>query len=248
VPAEMASPSPLAGEGTGVRGETFRKWLVQGGQNMPDAENFASIAAWLLGRPLTPEDGVPEAELATAEQRLGDTLPAALREFYLAVGRQPAITQSFERFAEPHEWTVSEGKIVFLEENQGVCYWAADSQSKLYQATDLEAPEWHEEEGGLWEFLRVLLYYQMAQGGYPFCGMIPADEFSNPAALLEYIAETGGRQVVDSDGLRIFIAGDQALIWYLHEDGVPDPGLFLSTLSEEAFQRLCEEWGFDDLG
>ncbi len=216
--------------------------------NIPDAESFASIAAWLLGRPLTPEDAVPEADLAAAEQRLGCALPAALREFHRAVGRQPAITRSFERFAGPHEWTVSGDKIVFLEENQGVCYWAADAQSRVYQTTDLDAPEWHEEVEGLREFLRVLLYYQMAQGGYPSCGMIPADEFSSPAAVLDFIGETGGRQVVDSDGLRIFIAGDQVLVWYLHEDGVPDPGLFLSTLSEETFQRLCEEWEFDDLG
>lgn len=215
---------------------------------MPDAENFASIAAWLLGRPLTAEDGVPEAECAAAEQRLGLRLPAALREFYLAVGREPAITQSFECFAEPEEWTVSDGKIAFLEENQGVCCWAADSQSKVYQTADLNEPEWQEEAHGLPEFLRVLLYYQMAQGGYPFCGMIPGEEFESPAGVLDFIAGKGGRQVVDSNGLKIFRAGDQALVWYLHEDGVPDPGLFLSTLSEETFQRLCAEWEFDDLG
>jgi hypothetical protein len=215
---------------------------------MPDAENFAATAAWLLGRPLTAEDGVPEAECAAAEQRLGLRLPAALREFYLAVGREPAITQSFECFAEPNEWMVSDGKIVFLEENQSVCYWAADSQSKVYQTADLDEPEWQEEAHSLPEFLRVLLYYQMAQGGYPFCGMIPGEEFESPAGVLDFIAGKGGRQVVDSDGLKIFRAGDQALVWYLHEDGVPDPGLFLSTLSEETFQRLCAEWEFDDLG
>lgn len=168
---------------------------------MPDAENFASIAAWLLGRPLTAEDGVPEAECAAAEQRLGLRLPAALREFYLAVGREPAITQSFECFAEPEEWTVSDGKIAFLEENQGVCCWAADSQSKVYQTADLNEPEWQEEAHGLPEFLRVLLYYQMAQGGYPFCGMIPGEEFESPAGVLDFIAGKGGRQVVEFERL-----------------------------------------------
>ncbi len=172
--------------------------------NMPEAENFAGIAAWLLGRPPNAEDGVPEAELAAAEQRLGHALPPALREFYRTVGRQPAITQSFERFAGPDKWTVSEDKIVFLEENQGVCYWAADDRSKVYQTADLDDPEWHEEEEGLAEFLRVLLYYQMAQGGYPFCGMIPADEFSSPGAVLEFAAAKGGQQVVDFGRLENF--------------------------------------------
>jgi hypothetical protein len=216
--------------------------------NMPEAENLAGIAAWLLGRPLTAEDGVPEEELAAAERQLGCALPPALRKFYRKVGREPAVTQSFQRFTEPYEWMLSGDKIVFLAENQGVCFWAVDSHSKVYQSTDLDDPEWHEEEGGLAEFLRVILYYQMAQGGYPFCGMIAADEFSSPGAVLEFVAAKGGQQVVDSDGLRIFLAGPQVLLWYLHEDGIPDPGLFLSTLTEETFQRLCEEWEFDDLG
>lgn len=217
--------------------------------DMPIKENIIDIATWLLGRPLTEQDGVSTAECAAAEQRLGCSVPAALRDFYLAVGRQPVITSSFQRFAEPTEWTMSEEKIVFLEENQGVCYWATDPQSRVYQAADLKDPEWYEELFDLAEFLRVLLYYQMAQGGYPFCGMIPADEFSSPVDVQTLINDMGGRQVVDTEGLRVFVIGDQTLVWYLHNDGdMFAPGLFLSTLREEPFQRLCDHWQFEDLG
>ena len=40
-----------------------------------------------LARPLTFQDGVPEAEIAAGEQRLGFRLPSALREYYLIAGR-----------------------------------------------------------------------------------------------------------------------------------------------------------------
>jgi len=216
---------------------------------MHPANNLADLAAWLLGRPLTKRDGVPAAECEAAQQRLGCALPAVLKDFYKAVGRQPLVMSSFQRFAEPHEWTLSDGKIVFLEENQGVCYWAVDAQSKVYQAADLDAPQWHPEPLDLAEFLQVLLYYQMAQGGYAFCGMIPGDDFSTLEDVQSLVADMQGRPVVDMSGLKIFVVADQALVWYLHEEGaLPDPGLFLSALHEDPFQHWSDKWSFDDLG
>lgn len=145
---------------------------------------------------------------------------------------------------------ILDGKIVFLEENQGVCYWATDAQSKVYQTTDLDDPDWYEEDpSDLEEFLRITLYYQMAQGGYPFCGMIPGDDFSSPEDIQTIINEMNGKIVVDISGLKIFIISDQVLIWYLNEDGtLPDPGVFLSTLHEDTFRALCDQWLFVDLG
>jgi hypothetical protein len=198
---------------------------------------------------LTEQDGVSATEVALAEQRLGFVLPAVLRDFYLTVGRQPAFMSSFQQFASPDQWTVSGDKIVFLEENQGVCYWAADARSKVYQATSLKAPEWHEEPVGLPEFLRVMLYYQMAQGGYPFCGMISAVNFSSLQDVQALIGEMKGQPAGNMAGLEIFVAADQVLVWYLHQEGaLPEPGLFLSALHEDRFQALCDKWMFDDLG
>jgi hypothetical protein len=215
--------------------------------DMTTTENIIDVAAWLLDRPLTEQDGISPAECAAAEQRLGCTVPAALRDFYLAMGRQPAITLSFQRFSEPDGWAMSAEKLVFLEENQGVCYWATDPQSKVYQAVELKAPDWHEEPVDLPEFLRVLLYYQMAQGGYPHCGMIPSDQFSNLDEVQALIDDMGGQRVVDMRGLRIFIVADQVLVWYMHKGRALESGLFLSALHEEPFQRLCDQRRFVDL-
>jgi hypothetical protein len=210
--------------------------------------NLVDTATWLLGRPLTEQDGVSALEYASAEQRLDHVLPAPLREFYMTMGRQPVITESFQRFAEPRELSIRNDKIVFLEENQGVCYWATDAQSKVYQTTDLNDPEWYEEPTDLAEFLRVTLYYQMAQGGYPFCGMISGDQFTSPEDVRSLIDEMGGQLVVDMSGLKVFVVSDQVLVWYLYEDSaLPDPGIFLSALHEDKFRALCDQCSFDDL-
>lgn len=128
-------------------------------------------AAWLLGRALTASDGTPAAELAAAAARLPCPVPEPLRTFYAAVGRTPALMQGFQRFAAPHEWECLGDKLLFLEENQGVCWWATDAQQKVWQTTDLNAPDWYAEPGDLETFLHAIAYYQMAQGGYPHCGL-----------------------------------------------------------------------------
>jgi hypothetical protein len=211
-------------------------------------KNFTDDAAWLLGRALTEQDGLPETVCTETERDLRFAVPTALKDFYLAVGGQAAFMSSFQQFAEPQQWLICEEKLVFLEENQGVCYWATDAQGNVYQTTDLEAPEWHRAALDLPGFLHAMLYYQMAQGGYPFCGMIPADSFSCLQDVEDLVKEIGGRLVVDMPGLKVFAVAEQAILWYLHSDGEPDPGLFLSALDEQRFGALCEQWQFDDLG
>ncbi|GAA2750701.1 hypothetical protein [Kitasatospora cinereorecta] len=49
---------------------------------------FVERFAENLGAPVQPEDGVPEAELTAAEQRLGLALPGAMREWYARFGRR----------------------------------------------------------------------------------------------------------------------------------------------------------------
>lgn len=210
---------------------------------------LAQALDWLLGRPVSPADGLPEADLAAASQRLGCTVPPALHAFYSAVGRHAGLMEGFQRFAPLQDWECLDGKLLFLEENQAVCWWATDAQQRVWQTTDLDAPDWHEEPVALDSFLHAIAYYQMAQGGYPFCGMRASDGLSAPGALASLLEAMHAKPVVDLAGLRIFTVGPQALAWYLHSEGqLAEPGLFLSVLDADRFDALCAQWGFDDLG
>lgn len=206
-------------------------------------------AAWLLGRPLAQSDGVPAAEIEAAEARLGARAPAALKALHLAVGGDATLMSAFQQFLPVEAWELFGDKLLFLEENQGVCVWAVDASGKVFQAEDPDSGEWFEEPCGLDEFLHAVLHYQMAEGGYPFAGNLPADDFVDVEALEAFIAGKGGERVVNLAGLRIHRVDEQALVWYLHDDGrVDEGGVFLSALSEQTYVRIADDWGFADLG
>lgn len=82
-------------------------------------------AAW-TDRPLAPEDGCPEAELAAAEARLGFPLPVALRSGYALFGRRDDLTRNQDPLVPPSGLYVDEESaevLVFREENQGCAFW-----------------------------------------------------------------------------------------------------------------------------
>src|SRR5271167_4772533 len=96
-----------------------------------------------LVRPLTSEDGQPEASIADAEARLGLRLPSVLREYYLLAGRFDKFNRAHNELRRPEEWSVDGGKLAFLEENQCVVYWGVeadttpDDDPPVYQAENV---------------------------------------------------------------------------------------------------------------
>lgn len=91
--------------------------------------------------------------------------------------------------------------------------------------------------------MHTIAYYQMAQGGYPFCGMRACHGFSTHGDLAALLHAMQAQAVVDVAGLRIFTVGPQALVWYLHAEGeLAEPGLFLSALDADCFEALCAQW------
>lgn len=96
------------------------------------AESVRSRAgAWTLvrgftaywGEPLGPDDGFTDAELDTAERRLGLRLPVALREAYRLFGRRADLTSSQDVLLTPDELHVLDGALVYRAENQGCAHW-----------------------------------------------------------------------------------------------------------------------------
>lgn len=81
--------------------------------------------AW-AGRPLRPEDGCDEEELAAAEADLGFELPAAVREGYRLLGRRDDLTRQQDPLVPAgglHVADAEDGVLVFRHENQGCAAW-----------------------------------------------------------------------------------------------------------------------------
>ncbi|MEU3795895.1 SMI1/KNR4 family protein [Streptomyces fructofermentans] len=80
-------------------------------------------AHWVT--PLAENGGCDEAELASAETRLGLTMPAALREGYRLIGRRPDLTSNHDHLLSPTQLYIDDRgeALVFRHENQGAASW-----------------------------------------------------------------------------------------------------------------------------
>jgi hypothetical protein len=212
------------------------------------------IAEKLLGRSLTNNDGFDVRIIENAETRLGQEIPKLLKEFYITVGKLDIFMSSFQRFIKPEDLFYEDGKLVFLEENQKVCFWGVDKENKednplVYQVQNIDNAVWYSEEILLSDFLQMIMYGQCAEGGYQFSGAIYDMDQAELSEFIEEITTKNWQKVVDHNNWIIY-ENDRKLIWYFtDEDGnlSEDYPLFVSTQTKEDFLETEEEFGFSDL-
>lgn len=172
--------------------------------------SYQTIAESLLGRALTNQDGIEQTVLDETEQRLGQALPVALQRLYQTVGKVPQFMSAFQLFALPEQLHIKDNLLVFLEENQGVCYWGVDPQGRVLQCD--EDGSSYDLEFDLSSFLELMLYYQVAQGAeYSYCSNLLDQE------LAELYQQDGWKQVGNYDDLVIYQLKNY-LIWYFKDE------------------------------
>ena len=207
----------------------------------------------LLNRPLKKSDGMSESEIKAVEEKLNISLPEILKEFYQCVGNLEMFMDAYEYFIEPY---IFDNKLVFLEENQGVCIWGialnelTDNNAQVYMCTDTEKKntEWYEENVTLLQFIQISIYYQLAQGGYENGGAIYESNFGSRKEFLYNIPKIteGWEKVVDHNGLAIYQQQDK-LIWYFYDrEGNIEDMIYASTNTEKGFKEM-EKLGFTEL-
>jgi len=126
-----------------------------------------------LGFPLSAKDGIPTAQLTKAENKLGVSLPHALRDYYLVAGKEKVLNHSFNRLCPPNDWEIHSGKLIFFEENQTVVVWGVPVLDKIshdpmiYQCpmADGELGKWYSEQSRCSDFLKFMIHLQAAYGG-----------------------------------------------------------------------------------
>jgi hypothetical protein len=136
------------------------------------AEQFRGLLSDIAGR-VSQAHGYPARAVNAAEARLGFRLPEPLRDYYLSVGRH-AINRAHNRLWPPDALEVSQGRLVFMEENQCVVFWGVRSRSlavdpRVFQTTDLEEGDWVA-ESTCSQFLPAMLCWQAIGGGLPHIG------------------------------------------------------------------------------
>jgi hypothetical protein len=136
------------------------------------AERFRGLLSDIIGR-ASRGHGYPARSVEAAETRLGLRLPEPLRDYYLSVGRHK-INRAHNRLWPPDALAVSQGRLVFMEENQCVVFWGVRGGSPaadpvVSQTTDLEEGDWVA-ESACSQFLPAMLCWQAVGGGLPHIG------------------------------------------------------------------------------
>jgi hypothetical protein len=145
-------------------------------------EGYRKVLAAITGR-ASSAHGYPPRTVEAAEARLGFAIPAALRDYYLSVGRHE-LNRVHNRLWPPADLAVSGGRLVFLEENQCVVYWGVRRRTTaadpvVSQTTDLDDPEWSAEVRCSL-FLPAMLCWYAAASWMPHTGY--TDEMPHDAA------------------------------------------------------------------
>src|SRR5262245_18525524 len=107
-----------------------------------------------VGYQLTAEDGTPASDIHSAEQRLGNAVPDALRSYYLVAGAERNFNIVHNHLLPPADWSIDQGKLIFMEENQVVVVWGVKATGEpganppVYQGVNAndELIYWYKEQ------------------------------------------------------------------------------------------------------
>ncbi|MBA4192089.1 MAG: hypothetical protein C0467_29270 [Planctomycetaceae bacterium] len=145
------------------------------------ADGYRSVLAAITGR-ASSAHGFPLRAVESAETRLGFTIPEALRDYYLSVGRHE-LNRVHNRLWPPDDLEVHDGRLVFLEENQCVLFWGVGRRTTaadpvVSQTMDLDDGGWSAEVRCSLFLPAMLCYY--AASWMPHTGY--TDEMPHAAA------------------------------------------------------------------
>lgn len=143
---------------------------------------FQQIVPDLLGEPWAADDGLSPREIeerlpsAPAAEQLGDAfvLPAALREFYLALGNCGDLLETAHYFWDPDDLEARDGYLMFLEDEDETVVWGLPVANltlpdplvwRRSAGAEAEEGAWEDEGGTFSEFVLDLLAWTFEDPG-----------------------------------------------------------------------------------
>ncbi|PSL49914.1 SMI1/KNR4 family protein SUKH-1 [Chitinophaga niastensis] len=197
--------------------------------------------------------GYSEAEIAALENRLQIRLPAALRHYYLSLGKNKAVNDTFNRLTSLAEVGFSEDEhLVFYEENQAVVLWgiakedlSADNPA-VYGTYDSQRSEWFVDSYTTEHFLLSMAWWNGALGGLTYTAFTDLEEDLTPA-VIQLVTKNWQEQQGISNQLLRFFTNDylDIIVLTTAEDGAVN-GLYVGTNDEGKYKAVMStlhlEW------
>ena len=199
--------------------------------------------------------GLPEQQIAAAEQRLNIRFPAVLRAYLLTLGRSEAINQSCNRLLPLHEINITDGYLILIEENQDVCRWGiaiADlaqdnppAHIAFYTAASGDY-RWQPHLPDTCALLLELACINATMGGLPYCANIMNKEAIDAAAVRFIQHNRTEIKTLHQDNQQFYSDDfhDITLLCFA-DDGSPS-GVFIGSADQDRFNTLLEHFGWDN--
>ncbi|BDD09375.1 hypothetical protein FUAX_18070 [Fulvitalea axinellae] len=218
--------------------------------------DIKEICKRLLLREPKPDEGYSLTEIEEAERRLGKELPKPLRDFYLMIGKNDLFANAFSRFVRPKSLSEEDGKLIFLEENQSVVYWAVSENGAVYSSENRGGGNWYDEKTDIDTFMKASLYNQCIMAdesfhedyetGFLYSGMLSAIELRDKSLgrKLKTFLDSAWTVVARANDLIVYEKADALMTINLTAKGDAIGEAFCCFRDEREFDDICESFRF----
>jgi hypothetical protein len=202
--------------------------------------------------------GISENEIILMENNLKIKLPKILREYYLTLGNNKNINNSFNRLFEPKEISFTEdgNYLVFYEENQGVVYWAINKNDMEnenprvygnYDPDDL-TQDWFIDSETTDNFLLSMAYWNGVLEGLNFSANYSNDSGIESNIIKNIEDNFSEIKGITNQQLRFFTDRNIEIIVLTFDTKYNYNGIYIGTNDEEAYKNIVEkiniEWDY----
>lgn len=190
--------------------------------------------------------GFNETEIQKVEERLNITLPKSLKQYYLTLGKNKAINETFNRLLPPDQIDFTDNKyLVFYEENQAVVIWGIQEKDlssdnpKVYASYDNERAEWILDSDTTENFLLSMAYWNGVLGGLKYTANV-SKELSQE--VINKVEQNWKEQKDITQQMLRFFTNDNLEILVLTTDhGQGINGLYIGSNDKERYEGIIKK-------
>jgi hypothetical protein len=194
--------------------------------------------------------GFAETEIIALEKRLNIILPSALREYYLILGKNQQVNDSFNRLLKPTgEIDFSADRhLIFYEENQCVVYWGIKELDLLQQNPPVYGnydpinltENWFADSSTTEDFLLSMAFWNGVLGGLNFnantTSLIDLTPFTIDRIAANFIELEG----LTNQHLRYFTNNFSAVIALTTNEAAEINGLYIGSSDRTAYDAIID--------
>lgn len=226
--------------------------------------DFKQVAKDILGRTIEEHEGIDASVIQKKADTINITLPTTLFDFYATLGNNALFVDGFQHFAQIEELVVNDNKLIFIQENQAVVYWAVDLEDgqTIYQTTDHNFEgivNWFKEDFTLNEFLEMLLYFQcvmsddgyheQVSSGFEFFASLDIELYRLNLKTQHFVAslEEKSKCTIKGRGYSILWNPATIVMYFTDAEGQANEMILCCSKDKAFFDQLVTDFEFSEL-